>query len=138
LSSLVVDASVAAKWFLREADAASALALLSTGLDLKAPAIVRQEVASAIIRAFRTGRIDRAAAEQLLANASGMLASAAIELIEPAPLHARAETIALDLKHAFIDCLYIALAEREGCELVATDATLLARAAQRFPFVRPL
>lgn len=55
-----------------------------------------------------------------------------------AQLLPRAEAIALDLKQALKDCLYIALAERVGGELITSDTTLLARAAPHFPFVKPL
>jgi predicted nucleic acid-binding protein len=59
-------------------------------------------------------------------------------LTADADLLPRAEEIALDLKHALKDCLYVALAEREKCDLVTTDASLLARAGGQFPLVRAL
>ncbi len=36
------------------------------------------------------------------------------------------------------DCLYVALAEREGCELVTADERLLNSLGRQFPFVIPL
>ena len=36
------------------------------------------------------------------------------------------------------DCLYVALAEREGCELVTADAKLLTSLGVTFPFIIPL
>jgi predicted nucleic acid-binding protein len=138
VTRLVIDASVAVKWFLHEADSAKALSFLSAGSDLAAPEILKQEVASALVRAYRNGRIDRSRAEHVLANAANMLSSAAIQLVDVGPLHARAETVALDLKHAFMDGLYVALAESLGCDLVTTDTSLLARASPHFSFVKPL
>jgi predicted nucleic acid-binding protein len=135
---IIVDASVGAKWFLNEVDAPKALALLGSGSRLSAPSILRLEIASAIVRAFRTGRIARADAETLLASASAMLSSAAITLADADPLQRRAEAISLDLNHGLADCLYVALAEREGGELITADATLLARVRPHFSFVRAL
>jgi predicted nucleic acid-binding protein len=99
---------------------------------------LRQEVSSAVVRAFRNARLNRPDAEHALASAAQMLSSAAIELVPSERVQLRAETIALDLRHSLLDCLYIALAERESCDLVTTDATLISRAAPHFPFVKRL
>ncbi|MBL8551942.1 MAG: type II toxin-antitoxin system VapC family toxin [Hyphomonadaceae bacterium] len=138
MTVLVVDASVAAKWHLPEPDSPAAVALLGQGLDLKAPALLREEILAAITRAYRNGRVIRGAAEQLVLDASAMFTAGAVDLVDTSPLHPRAANIALDLKYPFIDCLYIALAEREGCDLVTTDATLLSRAQAHFSFVKAL
>jgi len=138
MAALVVDATAAVKWFLGEPDSPRAVALLTSGDDLKAPMILRLEVASALTRAYRTKRMSRADTELALASAAQMLSSAAIELVETQIVQDRAEVISLDLSHPFLDCLYVALAEREGCELVTSDTTLLSRTAARFPFVRAL
>ena len=50
----------------------------------------------------------------------------------------RAEEIAMSMRHSLQDCLYVACAESAGAELVTADATLVARASARFPFVRTL
>jgi predicted nucleic acid-binding protein len=36
------------------------------------------------------------------------------------------------------DCLYIALAEQEGCELVTADARMINSLQKDFPFITPL
>ena len=36
------------------------------------------------------------------------------------------------------DCLYVALAEREGCELVTADDKLVKKLGPTFPFLVPL
>jgi predicted nucleic acid-binding protein len=38
----------------------------------------------------------------------------------------------------YVLCLYVALAEREGCELVTADTRLLNSLSQQYPFVIPL
>jgi predicted nucleic acid-binding protein len=61
----VVDASVAAKWFVAEPDSEKALALLDQGERFLAPSIIRVEVAGAISRRFREGRLVEAHARGL-------------------------------------------------------------------------
>jgi predicted nucleic acid-binding protein len=137
VTTLVVDASVLVKTFLREPDSHRAIALLGAN-SLEGPAAVAVEIASAITRRFRMGGIARAGAETALSEARAYFASQAMLLHSDAQLLPRAEEIALDLKHALRDCLYVALAERVGGELVTADAVLVARAAAHFPFVKPL
>jgi len=36
------------------------------------------------------------------------------------------------------DCLYVALAEREGCELITADDKLVKNLQPHFPFIVPL
>ncbi|MFP5404778.1 MAG: type II toxin-antitoxin system VapC family toxin [Gammaproteobacteria bacterium] len=54
---IVIDASVATKWFLPEADSEQAAALLQIGEKLFAPELIRIEVASAITRRARLGEL---------------------------------------------------------------------------------
>ena len=50
----------------------------------------------------------------------------------------RGMAIALTTRHAVYDCLYVALAEREGCELVTADDKLVKNLRPRFPFITSL
>jgi predicted nucleic acid-binding protein len=47
--------------------------------------------------------------------------SAAPSLHHSSPLLIRAMEIAVSTKHAVYDCIYLALAEAEGCEWVTAD-----------------
>jgi len=51
------------------------------------------------------------------------------------PLLPRAIAISVQVRHGVYDCLYVALAEREGCELVTADARLLSNLKLTFPFI---
>ena len=42
------------------------------------------------------------------------------------------------MRIGFYDCLYVALAERENCELVTADDKLIRNLQKTFPFVRDL
>lgn len=54
------------------------------------------------------------------------------------PLIPRAYDIASQLRIGIYDCLYVALAEQEKCELMTADDKLLKNAQPQFPFVRHL
>ena len=50
----------------------------------------------------------------------------------------RACAISSQEKIGFYDCLYVALAEREGCELITADDKLVKNLQAQFPFIVPL
>jgi predicted nucleic acid-binding protein len=50
----------------------------------------------------------------------------------------RAYAIAELMYATVYDCLYVALAEREGCQLITADDKLVRKLQPRFPFVVPL
>jgi predicted nucleic acid-binding protein len=60
--------------------------------------------------------------------------------IDPAlpDLLPRAHAIAERTQASVYDCLYVALAEREGCELVTPDDKLLRKLQTHFSFLVPL
>jgi predicted nucleic acid-binding protein len=59
-------------------------------------------------------------------------------LIPHAPLIARAIDISSRTRSGYYDCLYVALAEREGCQLVTADQKSVNNLAPHFPFIVPL
>jgi predicted nucleic acid-binding protein len=54
------------------------------------------------------------------------------------PLLPRAIEISLQVRHGVYDCLYIALAEREGCKLLTADTKVLLNLRGTFPFITDL
>jgi predicted nucleic acid-binding protein len=54
------------------------------------------------------------------------------------PLLPRAFAIASTAKIGVYDCLYVALAEREGCELLTADDRLIRSLQPIFPFITSL
>ena len=138
MSVIVVDASVAVKWFLAESEADLALNVLSEGDPVAAPALLKVETAAAITRRHRMAGLTREQAQDRLARSAALFASASIVFVADDELLPRAAQIALDLCHPLQDCLYIACAERAGGELITVDQTLLQRSQSLFPFVRRL
>jgi len=120
--ALHVDASVAVKWFVEENDSEAARRLLADDLPLIAPDILVAEVANALWRIARSGRINW---RQFEASAR-VVGSMFSELRSSAVLVESASRIARRLDHPIDDCSYLALAELEETAVVTSDARLIA------------
>jgi predicted nucleic acid-binding protein len=119
--TLVIDASIAAKWFVEEPGRAQALEVLDE-TDRQAPDLVVAEVANVIWKKVLRGQVGEAQARfscAALARYFDVL-HASEALIESAI------TLAITLRHPIYDCIYLACAERAGAPLVTADRRLLA------------
>ena len=123
--TIVVDASVALKWYVNEGDSAAALALVASGERLIAPDLVVAELCNAAWRLIRRGELRK---EQMPIIASGVSAAFAA-LYGSAELAPRAAAIALELDHPVYDCFYLALSEAQNAPMVSADGRLIAKAA---------
>lgn len=121
--TLVVDASVACKWFVEEEGSSAAARLLNGDETLLAPDLIVAEVANALWRKRRVGQVSAEQSDEAVAVLPGFFS----ELAPAARLAARAFEIACDLDHPVYDCLYLALAEQAGARVVSADARLKAR-----------
>jgi predicted nucleic acid-binding protein len=121
--SLIVDASVAVKWFAAEEGSERAEALLE-GEELIAPDLIVAEVGNTMWKKFRKRWLTQtqviAAIEQLPRYFSRMISTP--------DLAPRAMELALLQDHPIYDCFYMALAERERLPIVTADERLLAAA----------
>ena len=102
--------------------------------ELIAPSTFSGEVASALTKAERQKLIPVGDARPLLGRV--MRTPPVIHPYEP--LLDRAVDISSQTRSGLYDCLYVALAEREGCELVTDDQKLIANLKPHFPFIVPL
>jgi predicted nucleic acid-binding protein len=134
----VLDSSVAFKWVIREPDTDKALRLrdeFRRGVhEFLAPEVFHIEVAHALTRAERQGRI---------APPSGWAAWLAVmadapRLVPPLPLMPRAYQLSSQFRSAVCDGLYVALAEQENCEFVTADDRLVKNLGALFPLIVPL
>ncbi len=121
--TVVIDASVALKWFVEEQGTEQAAALLAGQDLLIAPDLIVAEVANAGWKAVRAGTMlpeqhDHAAARLPLAFDG---------LIPLASLAQRAVVISRLLNHPAYDCFYLALAEEHSAKLMTADRRLLDR-----------
>jgi predicted nucleic acid-binding protein len=121
----VLDASVALKWVLTERDSDKALDLRDRarrGLcKLLAPDVFPVEIAHALTRAERRGLLLPPEASVLTSN----ILATAPALYSSIALLPRALEISSQMRIGVYDCLYVALAEEEGCEIVTADDRLL-------------
>jgi predicted nucleic acid-binding protein len=126
MTSLIVDASVAAKWFVQETDSAAAKTVAAGADALVAPELILAEVANVLWKKIRKGSMHVRQASEVMRD----LPVYFDRLVPLASLGSRAIELANDLKHPVYDCFYLALAEREGIPIVSADARLLTAAAQ--------
>ena len=122
--TLVVDASVAAKWVLPEPAADRAAALRDETDDFLAPTLIYAEIGNAVWKRALWNELSTADALLALESAIGAFTA----LVPMAELAARATEIAIELRHPIYDCFYLALAERERCPMVSADTRLLSAA----------
>jgi predicted nucleic acid-binding protein len=134
----VLDVSAALCWVLPRPASARAVRLRDECRRrvhaLIAPSIFPAEAASALTKAERQKLISIGQAGILLADILTTLP--AMHPYEP--LLARAVDISSQSHSGLYDCLYVALAEQEGCELVTDDQRLIANLKSQFAFVVPL
>jgi predicted nucleic acid-binding protein len=122
--NLVLDASVAAKWFLPEAGSAAALALLEEGSRFCAPDILPLEVASAVLRKERRHEAPAGRGRQALMD----LDLIGLDLTPHTGLLRRAAALSGRHRHALYDCLYLVLAQDRALPLATFDRPLAALA----------
>jgi predicted nucleic acid-binding protein len=121
--TLVVDASVACKWFVAEDGSSAAEALLARGDGLIAPDLIVPEVCNVAWLKLRRGEI---ADEQATAMIAG-LPDLFDEVVPSIQLAGRALELARTLGHPAHDCFYLALAEPRQTRLITDDRRLLSR-----------
>lgn len=134
----VLDSNVAFKWEVPETDTDIAIRLRDAYRNnthqLRAPDVFPLEIGHALTRAERQKRIkppDGWAAWLAIMSDTPVLMSSL-------PLMPRAYAISSQHRVGIYDCLYIALAESEGCELITADDRLLKNLGPSFAFIIPL
>ena len=122
---IVVDASVAVKWFLKEKYSDHAITLLTLQHKLVGPTLAMYEVASAFSRALKRGDIDTDEATNCRDRWLYAIKSSVLRLEHDNRDIVRASELAAKLAHPFADCVYLALAERLDATLVTADAVFI-------------
>ena len=138
---VVVDASLAIKWIVKEEDSGIALALINEwnikGIMMIAPSLLTYEVTNVLYQNMRKGKINLDQAKKILTE----VLSIGIEL--DFPNNSALSRRAFELAHQFnllatYDPHYVALAERENCELWTADSRLWTAVKEKLPRVRLL
>jgi len=129
---IVVDASVAAKWYLNERGSDTAALLLQGEQPLFAPALIRIEVAAAITRHYREGKLSEKRAREACQLWLEDLSAGIVKLLPNETLFEAAKEMAFQLRHPLQDCLYLAGSVQFNGRLVTADETLYKRARTQF------
>lgn len=121
---LVIDASVAVKWVVREEGRAEALQR-TAGQELLAPDFVLVESANILWKKVRLAQLDAEHARRGLEFIAGAFAM----LVPAKGLAPRALAMSMEYDHPVYDCLYLACAEAEEAQLLTADRRLAAMCA---------
>jgi predicted nucleic acid-binding protein len=124
--SWVIDASVAAKWFLQEEGREIALSLLPRRNRLHAPKFILVELANLAWLKVRRGEILSTHASRMPLFASHAFGT----LHEDAIWLPRALELAIELNHPVYDCLYLASAESLKATIITADRRFLGKIAR--------
>ena len=127
----VLDASVAVRWLVAERGSDEAAVLLGRPVGWLAPRLMLTEAAGALRRKTAGGELDATLAAQALDILIDGTEGGLIHIADDETLVASALMLAISLKHRVPDCLYLALAEREGAALATADTRLASLAKSR-------
>ena len=134
----VVDTSVYIKTYVQEPDSGAAVRLRDDyhqgAHELIAPDLFPTEMGNVLVILERSGKIKPGDADVFFTH----FLSEVPPLFPAIPLLPRALEVAKQFRQTVYDCLYVALAEREGCELVTADDKLVKAVQPTLPFVVPL
>jgi len=120
VTRVVVDASVAVKWFVPEARAAPARRLLAPEYELLAPELLWAELGNVLWKKHRRRELEPRTVSRLLRDCSRV----------PLEFHRTAgwagAALALAIRHGVTvyDALYLALAAGHGCRVLTADRRL--------------
>jgi len=127
----VLDASVAVRWLVTERGSEEAAVLLGRPVGWLAPRLMLIEAAGALRRKTAGGELDATLASQALDILVDGAEGGLIHIADDETLVASALMLAISLKHRVPDCMYLALAEREGAALATADTRLASVAKAR-------
>jgi predicted nucleic acid-binding protein len=141
---MVIDASVAAKWFLQDAlepdtDLADdiLLAFLCDDLELHAPRVFTYEVCSLLTRACKhrlPGHNGLRLTKEKALRCAGELFGLSIRVAEATEIEAReALEMAVEFSKTHYDMTYVRLAEQLNCQLCTADQKIDEAVPRTFP-----
>lgn len=128
MTQFVVDASVAAKWFLPEQHAAEARSLLVSTHDLMAPDLIHSEFTNILLKLVRRAELSILQACIAISRMPTLVRVSSVE-----PLMRSTLELAVRYDRSAYDASYVALALRSSCQLVTADRKLFNALAHALP-----
>ena len=122
MKTVVVDASVAVCWFVRESESRAANQLFREDVYMIAPSLILAEVANVVWKKQRRGQMDATQIEIAIREVHRFIP----EMVELVGLIGPAVNLARETDHSVYDCIYVALARQRGAQLVTLDQELVA------------
>jgi predicted nucleic acid-binding protein len=120
LIRVVIDASVAVKWFLPEEHSEDARSLLRSEHQLLAPELIYIEVGGVLRKRLRAGEIQDATALNVLV----MLQALRLDIHTMRPLIEAAWRVSTACQISFYNSVYLALAVARDAQVVTADRRL--------------
>ena len=123
MTSIVVDASEAARWFVDDPISEAAKSIrLDQDVACIAPGLIVYEIVNVLWKAARAGKLAPAHYATVIRD----LPPYFDHLADGLTLSSQAADFALRFNHPAYDCFYLALAAQEGCALVTADRGMAA------------
>jgi len=130
VTPIVVDASVAVKWCVSEKYDIEAQVLLSGAFELQAPDLIIAEFGNIIWKKVaKHGGLADAEGRRYVAD----FAAPPLTLFASTDLLTEAYRLAVETTRTAYDCLYLALAQAQGCAMVTADERFY-NALERTPY----
>lgn len=126
--SIVVDASVAVKWVVKEEGSDVALRLPEFFQPV-VPDLMFAECANILWKKFGRGFLTEVEA----LDAAHLLEATELDVRPLQSLAFQATTLSLQLNNAAYDCFYLALAQQERCSFVTEDKSFRDKVRQHVP-----
>jgi predicted nucleic acid-binding protein len=123
---IVIDASVAVKWVVVEAEHDIALSLARSEVEFAAPSILVPELINVLRKKVLRKEMAAEQARRAVVKATGLIRN----FVEIHDRTAEIMDMSLALNHPAYDCCYIAVADRLKAALVTADRSLEQKARQ--------
>lgn len=117
MKKIVLDASVAVKWFIPEVHSENAIRLLDNPIKFLAPNLIYAEVGNILWKKTRLKELTAEVAGEILNDFKKM----PLEITENQSILEAVWHIATKYQRTFYDSLYLALARTENCQFVTAD-----------------
>ena len=119
---LVIDTSVAVKWYIPEPGSAHAAALRQAGKELVSPDLLVAEFGNVLWKKVRRGELDRIEAHEI---ADAFVRACPLRLWPSLPYTPLALDLALRFERSVYDALYLAVAVAHDGAYVTADERLV-------------